>query len=84
MWHLSNHGPHQGRLIAIRFSYTNAMKWIYPLLARSVDRVPGVETGEPFHTIRNRGNGLNSYERANLLDVVLTVCLDLYISTSFR
>lgn len=44
------------------------MKWIYPLMAWPV---------EPFHTIHNWGNGLNSHERANLLDVVLTVCFEL-------
>lgn len=43
-------------------------------MARPVDRVPGVGVGHPFHTVRDRGKGLNTHERADLLDVVMTVC----------
>lgn len=43
-------------------------------MARPVDRLPGVRVGQPFYLVRNRGKGLNSHERADLLDVVMTVC----------
>lgn len=42
-------------------------------MARPVDRIPVIAVGEPFHAIRNRGAGLNSHERAELLQTILTV-----------
>lgn len=44
-------------------------------MARPVYRVPGVGAGQPFYEVRNRGEGLNTRERADLLDVVMTVFL---------
>lgn len=66
---------HRDRFNAVGVGCTNAIKWVYPLMARPVDRLPGVRVGQPFHEVRNRGKGLNSHERADLLDVVMTVCL---------
>lgn len=66
---------HRDRFNAVGLGCTNAIKWVYPLMARPVDRLPGVRVGQPFHEVRNRGKGLNSHERADLLDVVMTVCL---------
>lgn len=51
---------------AIGTRCTNAIKWIYPLMARPVDRVPGVAISEPFHNIRLCGAGLNNKERSKL------------------
>lgn len=58
---------------AIGTGCTNAIKWIYPLMARPVDRVPGIAPGEPFHDVRLCGAGLNNQERSRLLEVVMTV-----------
>lgn len=66
---------HRDRFNAVGVGCTNAIKWVYPLMARPVDRLPGVRVGQPFYEVRNRGKGLNSHERADLLDVVMTVCL---------
>lgn len=66
---------HRDRFNAVGVGCTNAIKWVYPLMARPVDRMPGVRVGQPFHEVRNHGSGLNSQERADLLDVVMTVCL---------
>lgn len=63
------------RFNAVGLGCTNSIKWVYTLMARPVYRVPGVGVGQPFYEVRNRGKGLNTRERADLLDVVMTVCL---------
>lgn len=68
---------HRDRFNAVGVGCMNAIKWVYPLMARPVDRLPGVRVGQPFHEVRDRGRGLNSHERAHPLDVVMTVCLRL-------
>lgn len=64
---------HRHRWNAIGTGCTNAIKWIYPLMARPVDRLPGIAVGEPFHNVRLCGAGLNNQERSRLLEVVMTV-----------
>lgn len=74
---------HRDRWNAIGTGCTNAIKWIYPLMAKPVDPVPGVAVGEPFHNVRLSGAGLNNQERSRLLEVVMTVRSCPFVSTPF-
>lgn len=74
---------HRDRWNAIGTGCTNAIKWIYPLMARPVDRVPGVAVGEPFHNVSLSGAGLNNQEGSRLLEVVMTVRSCPFVSTPF-
>lgn len=67
--------PIPDRFNVVGVGCTNTINWVYPLMARPVDRLPGVRVGQPLHEVRNPGKGLNSHERADLLDVAMTVCL---------
>lgn len=74
---------YRDRWNAIGTGCTNAIKWIYPLMAKPVDCVPGVAVGEPFHNVRLSGAGLNNQERSRLLEVVMTVRSCPFVSTPF-
>lgn len=69
---------HRDRWNAIGTGCTNAIKWVYPLMARPVDRVPGIAVSEPFHNVRLAGAGLTNHERTRLLEVIMTVCVRSY------
>lgn len=61
------------RFNVLGYGCANAIKWLYPLLARPVDDSPLMRPDEPFYTPRHRGVGLNNQERQELLRVVVTV-----------
>lgn len=72
---------HRDRWNAIGTGCTNAKKWIYPLMSRPVDHMPGIAVAEPFHKVRLSGDGLNTQERSRLFEVVMTVRSFPFIST---
>lgn len=57
------------RFNVVEYGCDNAIKWLYPLMARPVDDTPMMRPNEPFDTHRDRGAGRNSRERQEPLRV---------------